>query len=545
MNVESVVLGTLIHSPQVRVLTDAPMIRQTAVVEEQAKFDLHNFAESRFTDTSDPVGSTLTTGGAPRFIDQNLFASGGVRKLTASGAQIEVSQRMGYETNNSLFFVPNQQGTAKMALALTQPLLNGAGKAYNRSLIVIAEINSGIARDQLSKDLQAMLLEVHRTYWDLYLQRASLLQKRKLHQEAVSILDELNARRDVDVLGSQLVRARAAVATREAATIRYETSVANVESKLRAQVNDPALQTGGSLEMIPSQRPNQGYCELQLYDSLVMALENRPEVSQATKELKAASVKADVSKNELLPVVNFILGTYVSGLHGGGAFMPAYSNQFNLGRPSYSTGLTFDMPIGNRAAKSRLQQRRLEIRQMTNQLQNTVANVRADVEIAVREVATTHREMQSRYHAMMADEAEIQYLTERWRLLPGDQQVAGVVLDNLLNAQERLADAEYGFANALVAYNVALVKLKWATGTLLNYQDLQQTVVNQDGLPTLTFGQPGSEPTPPVAGPMPVAGPTPAATPMPPGAPTVQPAPVQPPPVYYDEAQMYRLPPVQ
>jgi outer membrane protein TolC len=238
----------------------------------------------------------------------------------------------------------------------------------------------------------------------------------------------------------------------------------------------------------------------------------------------------------LLPALNFILGTYVSGLHSGGAFLPAYSDQFNLGRPSYSTGLTFDMPLGNRAAKSRMQQRRLEIRQITNQMQTTVANIRADVEIAVREVGTTHREMQSKHHAMLADQAEIQYLTERWRLLPGDQQVAGVMLDNLLNAQERLADDELGFAGSLVAYNVALVKLKWATGTLLNCEYLQQRVTCEGGLPTMTLGGPPAVDAParsPAAVPPPAQG-MPAAVPQP-----------SPPPVFYDEAQVYRLPRVE
>lgn len=479
LELDNVLLGTLMHSPRVRVFTDAPMIRQTAVVEAQSKFDPRSFMESRFTDTSDPVGNTLTTGGANRFIDQNAFGAAGVRKLGSAGTQVEVSQRFGYETNNSIYFVPNQQGTAKLAIGLTQPLLNGAGKAYNNSLIVVAEIDSGIAKDQFCKDIQATLLEVHQTYWDLYLQRAALLQKRKLYYNAVAILDELNARRDVDVLGSQLVRARASVAAREAGTIRFETSVGNVESKMRALVNDPALQANMALELIPVQRPNQFYADVPLYDSLVQALQNRPEVSLAGKEVKAAVVRSSVSKNELLPQLNFIMATYVSGLQGGGAFMTAFSNQFDIGRPTYSTGLTFDMPLGNRGAKARMSRRQLEIRQLTNQLQSAMADIRAEVEIAVREVRTTYREMQSKYHAMLAAQAEIGYLTERWRLLPGDQQVAGVVLDSILNAQERLSDAEYGFAGSMVAYNVSLVRLKWATGTLMSYGDVQQLMAAQ------------------------------------------------------------------
>ena len=141
---------------------------------------------------------------------------------------------------------------------MTQPLLNGAGRNYNSSLIVLAEIDTDIARDQMVKELQNVLLEVHKGYWDLYLQRAALLQRRRLYAQAESILHELDDRRDVDVLENQLVRARAALATRQSATIRFETSVRNAESKLRALINDPHL-ANSTIELVPVQLPSLGF----------------------------------------------------------------------------------------------------------------------------------------------------------------------------------------------------------------------------------------------------------------------------------------------
>lgn len=497
VTLDNVILGTLIHSPRVRVLTETPLIRTAAITEECARFDPRTYAESKFVDTSDPVGSILTTGGAPRFIDQNWTYNMGFRRRTPTGAQFEASQRFGYENNNSIYFVPTQQGTARMALSLTQPLLNGAGRAYNSSLIVLADIDAKIARDQFSKELQALLVEVHRAYWDLYLQRSVLLQRKRLYAEAVKILEELDARKEVDVVGSQLVRARAAVATRDAAVIRYSTNVRNAESKLLALVNDPALLAACRKELVPTQVPIHGYYDVCLQDALILALQYRPEINAATRELRAAGVRADISKNELLPVFNALVGTYVSGLEGNSGVFQAWGDQFSVGRPTYSGGLTFDMPYGNRAALARFQQRRLELRQLANQLQATATNIRAEVEISVREVSTTYREMASRQRAMAADQAEIDYLLERWRLLPGEQQVAGVVLDDVLKAQERLADASYDFTAALVSYNLSLINLKRVTGTLLEYEEIGQVLTKMDNLPTLILnkhpdGYPGS-----------------------------------------------------
>ena len=487
ISLDSVILGTLEHSAQVRLLSDAPLIRRSAVTEAQANFDLRSFMETRFVDTSDPVGSTLTTGGANRYNDQNWTASGGVRKRGSTGAELEAAQKFGYQDNNSIYFVPAEQGTSRLSLSLTQPLLNGAGAAYNSSLIVLAEIDANIARDQLSKELQALLVEVHRSYWDLYQQRVTLLQKRKLYEQALRILEELNARRDVDVLESQIAKASAAVATREADTIRFAAYVRNAEAKLRALVNDPRLVAVPGLELVPREPPGRSYRDPNLQDSLLRALERRPEINQLGKEIRAANVREEVSRNELLPVLNLILSSYMSGLQGDSDIGGAFGDQFTVGRPTYSAGLLFEVPYGNRAAKARLQQRRLELRRLTNQLEATVLNVRAEVEMAVREVATTYREMVSKYHAMSASEVEIMYLRERWRLLPGDGQVAGVVLEDLLNAQERLSKSESSFVAALVAYNIALVNLHRVTGTLLEYEEITEIQTCDDGLPSLSF----------------------------------------------------------
>lgn len=122
------VLAALAHSAQIRALNESVFISQSAITEAEGKFDPRVFAESRLVDDSDPVGNTLTTGGPPRWIDTHWYGSAGIRKQGLSGAQFEVSQQIGYEDSNSLYFVPNHQGTARMAITLTQPLLNGAAR---------------------------------------------------------------------------------------------------------------------------------------------------------------------------------------------------------------------------------------------------------------------------------------------------------------------------------------------------------------------------------------------------------------------------------
>ena len=147
-----------------------------------------------------------------------------------------------------------------MAVSLTQPLLNGAGTAYNTSVVLLADINSNIARDQLSRDMQSLLLDLHKAYWDLYLQRVAVAQRVRLLQAGMSIRDNLVARRNVDVLRGQIARAQSAVANRRADLIRRQAAVKNAEARIRAIVNDPGLGVTETVELVPDRRawPPQG-----------------------------------------------------------------------------------------------------------------------------------------------------------------------------------------------------------------------------------------------------------------------------------------------
>lgn len=472
MDVDSVLLGTLMYSPKVQILRDAPLVRRSEVQQAEARFDVTAFMDSRYFNTNDPVGNTLTTGGPDRWLDAGWYSESGLRQKNEWGGQVQISQRLGHEDSNSLYFLPTDQGTTHLALKVTQPLLNGAGKPYNTSLIMLAQIDQGVACTQLSRDLQALLVDVHRAYWDLYGQRVLLLQKRKLYQQSLDILAELNARREVDVLESQIVRAEAAVAGRESAVIRLDASVRNAEARLRSLINDPQLLGPCPPELIPTQMPAVGYCEPCLGDNLIKALRCRPEIGEATQTIRSASVKADVAQQDLLPVLNVVLEGYVAGLRGNNDISGSWLDQFSAGSPSVTAGFQFEVPLGNRLAQSRLLQRQVELRQAVNGLQLATANIRAEVEVAVREVTTSYREMVSRFRAMVAFQAEIEQLTQRWRLLPGDQTVAGVVLDELLTSQERLANAEGDFLAAQVNYQVSTINLARVTGVLLACQNI-------------------------------------------------------------------------
>lgn len=484
IDLENLIVRTLSNSAQVKVFSDLPLIRQTAIVEADAAFDWNGFINTRWDDLSDPVGNVLTTGGSPRYRNNQWSYSGGLRRRNEVGGRFEIAQDFGFQHTNSTFFQPNNQGTSRIRLSYTQPLMRGRGRVYNTSLIVLAQIDANIAEDEFSRQMQSHLLEVTRAYWSLYLERVALVQKQQLFLRAEKIHEDLKARMGVDVPGSQVVRVEAAVTERKADLVRAEMAVRNAQERIHALVNDPELANTLNLEIIPSLSPTRESTPIDLGEILTTAIQMRPEVNQSLKQMKAACVRLNMSRNELMPQLDLIFETYVAGLRGNSNIGGAWLDQFRTGEPGYSVGINYEIPIGNRAARARYSRRRLEMRQLQNQFRTTVETLLMETKVAAREVRTSEREFKAKYHAMQAAAKRLENLEARWAAIPGRETTVGLYLDNVLQAQVQLAEAEFEFAKSETTYNLALMNLKRATGTLLQHEQVSSAVACMDGLPT-------------------------------------------------------------
>jgi outer membrane protein TolC len=144
------------------------------------------------------------------------------------------------------------------------------------------------------------------------------------------------------------------------------------------------------------------------------------------------------------------------------------------------------MPLGNNEAKARYQRRRIEMRQLTNQLRTTLDTLLLEVQVAVREVNISYREVVAKQQSVRASEADLAAKRDRMALA-GDSGAAGSVrLDELLDAQLRLALANVELLGSVVNYNVALANLDRAMGVLLQARQIQyQRQEDENQLPSL------------------------------------------------------------
>ena len=460
------------HSSQIRVFADLPLIRETGIQEAKGAFDTNTFLEAKFGRSNDPVGNTLTTGGASRFRQDEWSFEAGAKKKLITGTEVSLTQTLSRTDNNSVYFVPNPQSKGTLALSVVQPLLRGAGVGYNRSIMQIAKLDSGIAMQEFVRQSESHLLEITRSYWALYAARVTYLQKSRLVDDTGRVTDELRARQKMDAGKSQLFRAESALASRRADLVRSEAAVRNAQDRLKALTNDPALLVSQNVELIPRDRLVLSASPVDAQSAARAALENRPEINQAFLQLRAATIREKMQKNELMPELNLVLQGSLGGLSDGD-YGRAYSRQYDTGGPGYGAGIVFSFPLENHAARARLERRRLELRQQLDQLKTTIDTVLLEVKISAREVSTAYRETQAKYSAVRAFTEDIEAITARRSIQAvGDETLMASYLDTLLDSQDRRAGAEEEFIRSAANYQIAIVNLERAKGSLLTYSDV-------------------------------------------------------------------------
>ena len=315
----------------------------------------------------------------------------------------------------------------------------------------------------------------------------------RLQHKLQAILADIEARRTVDTYTIQVARANAAIATSQASLVRARAGINFAEARIRALVNDPALGFGcvDYSELIPTEVPIVEAVLTDQCDAVATALQYRPEMKQALKRIKAGALQASLTKNELLPQFNLITSAYTSGLRGGSNLGRAWVDQFTTGRPGYSVGLQYEVPLGNRAAKARHRRRQLESRRLVSIFQTTSQQVTMEATNAVGEVQAAFQESRLQKRAVAAAKRELENIYSRWKYQIGSDRNAGLVLDSILRASERITDLEIQYVNSALAYNLALMNMKLATGTLLQAEHVDAGRGCQHQLPVVTHTKSG------------------------------------------------------
>ena len=134
-----------------------------------------------------------------------------------------------------------------------------------------------------------------------------------------------------------------------------------------------------------------------------------------------------------------------------------------------SVGLSFDFPIRNRAARSKYRVAQLELAKEVAELENTVDQVRLEVEESINGMAGARQQFQVRKQSAEKSQAVVDSLLQRRRIFPQEfDQITQLYVREILDAQQRTAIAQAAIVDLLSRYAIDTVLLRKAMGILLS-----------------------------------------------------------------------------
>jgi len=299
-----------------------------------------------------------------------------------------------------------------------------------------------------------------------------------------------------DVRQAQFSDAVAQVAAREADVSRAENQLRKASDALKTTMNDPQLPVGSDVVLLPADMPVDQAIRYSVADSMVLALQNRPEVQRAILGIDDASVRQLVSDNQRLPQVDLRAQTRFSGLRDN--TLRSFEQMTSGGFVDFIVGLVYEQPIGNRAAEAQFRQRRLERSQSVIAYRDVIQRVMADVVNAVRDVTTNYVLIEQTRAARVAAAENLRALEVEEKTIQG---LTPEFLDLKLRRQQALSIAEIQEINALTEYNTGIARLHSACGTSLERNRIKFTVPSDvpaegAGMPVMPAGADFGRPLP-------------------------------------------------
>jgi outer membrane protein len=440
----------------------APAIAAERVSQEEANFESTFSAYAVYSKTNQPSPMTLDITGNK--VD-NTYADLGVDIPLRTGGDIKLDLIDNSVKTNSIYSIMNPYYDPKLSASISQPLLRNAGKRVNEHAIRIAEHNAQIIDARTKLKAIYLIADIDRYYWKLYATRRLLEVRKQQYELAKALYDETETLVKVGTKAEiELVRTKAGVADKLEAIITAENNVKNIERYLKQMLNRTGLEVETSTELIPTTEPDPVHYEIKGQEMTAKAIENRMDLLELELQLAQDNDYISYYKNQTLPSVT--LG-YTYNMNGLGAtrndsYDMLKDNDFH----DHRVTMGISIPIGNEAAKSRLRQATYGRAQRLASRDAKKGQIKSDVlnQIDTLE-ANWQRILAARQTTILYDE---QYKAEKRRYELGMQTSTDV-----FNTQTNLADAQQNEISALTDYQISLVDLAYATGTLLGSAKVQ------------------------------------------------------------------------
>ena len=439
-----------------------PSIAAERVSEEEARFEAEFFSNASFNKTDRPVAYTLDISGSQvDYFNTDL----GVRMPLRTGGTVTFDIADSRTKTDSAFSAFNPSYDSGLSLSISQPLLRNAGNRVNTHAIRLSKYDRQITDARTKLEVIRIVADMDRVYWRLFASRKELDVRNKQYELAEAQLGR--ARRFVDSgerAQIEIIRAVAGVAQQLESIIVAENNLRDRERELKRLLNKAGLEMQTPTVLIPITNPDPVHYEFKKHRLVQTAIASRMELLELEIEIAKDMSTMDYLHNQTLPLVTLDYTYNISGL--GQSRNQSFDLLFDKRFEDHRLGLSLLVPLGNRAAKSRLYQAYYQRMQRLSTRKNRQAVIELEVLNAIDQLeANWQRVLASRQRAILDG-----------RLFEAEKRQYELGLrtsTDVVEAQTNFADAQSAEILALAEYQIALVDLAYATGNLLGAAKIQ------------------------------------------------------------------------
>ncbi len=442
---------------QLKTALISPAIAGAQLSAEEAKFEASFFANLNGSKINQPaIGALGEISGSQ---SESLGGDFGVQVPLRTGGTVTFDASDQWNRSNAVGLASQEYWTSNAQISISQPLLRNAGQRATMYSIRIAAYNRDIVDTRTKLDVITVLAALDRVYWRLYAARRELEVRQQQYGLAQQQLDR--AQRLVDAgqrAQVEIIRAEAGVADQLQAIILAENNLRDRERELKRVVHKAGLDVQTPTIVVPTTEPDPIRYRLDPAPLVEAAVQNRMELLELQLQLLQDASAIDFARNQALPLATL---SYTYNIPAFGATQDEDLDMlFDHDFYGHTGRLQMVIPLGNEAAKSRLRQYIYTRRQRLATRANRENIIRQEVLNAVDQVEANWQQiLAARQTAILNGRL---YEAERRQFEQGLRTSTDV-----LDAQIRFANAQSSEIAALANYQISLVDVAVATGTLL------------------------------------------------------------------------------
>jgi outer membrane protein TolC len=361
-------------------------------------------------------------------------------------------------------------------IAFQQQLLAGFGFGPNLRFLHIAKNNQRISDEAFKLQVVTTVTQIANMYWDLVAAYEDEGVKSRSLDFANQTLESDRKQLSLQAIPAMdVMKAEAEVASREQdltiAKTTLEFQELLIKNALTKNLDDPILEAMPVRPTDQSTMPDST-TEGPTEDLAARALKDRLELGESDIDLENRRLSRDAARNALLPTVALTAFYGGSGLAGPQNpeshvvstapldYWGALRSGFNNSAPDYFIGLSVNVPIRNRVAKSDQYRAELETRQSELRLQQLKKQIRIEVRNAQYALEQSEaRVVSARKGRDLAQKT--------FDITAKEQELGAGSNYQTLTARRDLAAAESTLVAAMTAYQKAKIELDRSVGSTL------------------------------------------------------------------------------